>query len=995
MTVPAPTTPRADLLDYVRAFFATLAQPPAGSAPARTVESLERLRVLAGVYTLYTGPAIATGFGVSLQPRCALRVANRVIAQTGGAWSMEGVSLAAGQFGTQPLYYLQELVDAVHDDRATLERLLSDVANGAAWARAIAEAPDRATRFARALAEHTDAPPNSPVSDVRELVGVLSRHATYRGETGTYFQKWAGEGRSFPSDLHPDCRTASLTELPLHAGRVFCYGVCPARLFDARASARQMLEFVVRFERVPGATPPIQMRLVHAAQRPEVEQVFHQFCFFHTHDGFGLHVPEGAHEAMPPSVGRFLDALPSTGVEDYVALQQGFELTPAGAGPRKLRMAGMVDPAVPLTGLPAGVEVFDPFDDTGAPPGGELSTDFDDEANLDRITFLVRHFHVPVEQVAALAAHAAVRDLHEIGVGAHRLTDAHNELHHGTMLSNLAVTGGGGEGAFVGVIDYGIDGTHPAFTDGGAAGTTRIHAVWDQTQVNATVGEAPPSAISPSMNYGRVYRTTADVRGLATDTGGHGTHVAGIAAGTSAPGYAWPGVASKAKLIVVKLRGSASQSVANDEVVHAARWIFKEAADAGKPVVINLSWGHHEEHGHDGTDALSLALRGLVRNRDGSWKPGRIICASAGNERQDSMHAHVASLAPGATHAFPVYIRNNSNNSHKVNLYARPIPQAVRGCTVEVRVLGPGGATSTGWLAQQPDHRPAGGPFGGDSLLGLTRVRVTNGPPQPYTQHARPSVEFGGGNVIHPTTGNTGVGRAAAAGTWTIEVKNTSSVAIEVHGYTPEQLVNSNIVFTNPSEEALLLSPACGNGVVAVGASVNRVSWRAMGAAADTQNTGARIDHTQPTHPWVAANERAQGDYANFSCPGPVRGSRRTIHAMAPGSGVVSALSRQYAARTDLRALNSMAANRIDTEAIVKSGTSMSSPYVAGLIACLLGKNPRLTYAQVISELDRASDLLCKPVAGARPATCADADRDHSNDWGVGHLDAGRLRASR
>ena len=105
-----------------------------------------------------------------------------------------------------------------------------------------------------------------------------------------------------------------------------------------------------------------------------------------------------------------------------------------------------------------------------------------------------------------------------------------------------------GTGVLVGIIDSGIDYTHPDFIK--EDGTTRIAALWDQS---AEDGNPPEGYFlgtlysSSQINKALTEEQTENRRQTVpeTDLSGHGTHVAGIAAGNT-------GVAGKAEIIVVK-----------------------------------------------------------------------------------------------------------------------------------------------------------------------------------------------------------------------------------------------------------------------------------------------------------------------------------------------------------------------------------------------------------------------------------------------------------
>jgi subtilisin family serine protease len=102
------------------------------------------------------------------------------------------------------------------------------------------------------------------------------------------------------------------------------------------------------------------------------------------------------------------------------------------------------------------------------------------------------------------------------------------------------------------------------------------------------------------------------------DTDGHGTHVAGIAAGAGAK---YGGVAPKATLVIVKTDFQDAQ------IAEGIRYVFRVAGELGLPAVVNLSLGGHFD-AHDGSDSLSQ----LINQESG---PGRIVCCAAGNEGSD------------------------------------------------------------------------------------------------------------------------------------------------------------------------------------------------------------------------------------------------------------------------------------------------------------------------------------------------------------------------
>lgn len=181
-----------------------------------------------------------------------------------------------------------------------------------------------------------------------------------------------------------------------------------------------------------------------------------------------------------------------------------------------------------------------------------------------------------------------------------------------------------GKGVIIGIIDTGIDFTHPDFKD--SLGNTRIISIWDQRL-------AFDSALTPSKyGYGKAWDSTAINNGTCTHTEpanwyGHGTNVSGIAAGNgnsvnkSIADYS--GFAPDAKLIVVASNFSANNWTAT--VADAVDYIFSIADSLNMPVVINASLGQITGS-HDGLDGPAQLISQQI-----NAKLGRAMVCAAGN----------------------------------------------------------------------------------------------------------------------------------------------------------------------------------------------------------------------------------------------------------------------------------------------------------------------------------------------------------------------------
>ena len=109
------------------------------------------------------------------------------------------------------------------------------------------------------------------------------------------------------------------------------------------------------------------------------------------------------------------------------------------------------------------------------------------------------------------------------------------------------------------------------------------------------------------------------------DLTGHGTAVAGIAAGRSADGL-YTGAAPEAELIIVKLGLPREEGFPRTtEIMRGVTYALRKARQLNMPLVINLSFGN-SYGSHDGSSLLERFL-------DNASEIGRtVICVGSGNE---------------------------------------------------------------------------------------------------------------------------------------------------------------------------------------------------------------------------------------------------------------------------------------------------------------------------------------------------------------------------
>jgi len=184
--------------------------------------------------------------------------------------------------------------------------------------------------------------------------------------------------------------------------------------------------------------------------------------------------------------------------------------------------------------------------------------------------------------------------------------------------------------SIVGVIDGPVDYTHPDFLRDD--GTSRILYLWDQ---GAKIGGGDvPFGVEYTRDDLNRALTAENPHAVVPhlDIDGHGTHVAGIAAGNGrAEGGKFCGVAPGADLIVVALDREDEVTVGRSvALLEALDYVRRRAA--GRPVSINLSQGMNGG-GHCGETLVETGIDALART------PGVVVVKSAGNEHLWKIHA--------------------------------------------------------------------------------------------------------------------------------------------------------------------------------------------------------------------------------------------------------------------------------------------------------------------------------------------------------------------
>ena len=178
-----------------------------------------------------------------------------------------------------------------------------------------------------------------------------------------------------------------------------------------------------------------------------------------------------------------------------------------------------------------------------------------------------------------------------------------------------------GEGVIVGIVDTGIDYYHSEFRNKRKTDETRILYLWNQWDDSGS----EPDSFSYGSEYNKkqiddeingraniIPRSDYDPTGRGGD--GHGTHVAGIAAGRN-------GMAPEADIVMV------STDWESASIIDGVKYIIDKAIELNRPCVVNLSLGSQHDL-HNGTGLRAEAYERLSKLRP----EGIVIVAAAGND---------------------------------------------------------------------------------------------------------------------------------------------------------------------------------------------------------------------------------------------------------------------------------------------------------------------------------------------------------------------------
>ena len=200
-----------------------------------------------------------------------------------------------------------------------------------------------------------------------------------------------------------------------------------------------------------------------------------------------------------------------------------------------------------------------------------------------------------------------------------------------------------GRGVIIGFIDTGIDYTHPVFKN--PDGTSRITAIWDQNVEDGT----PPQGFAYGVEYTGEQISQAlesgDPQAVVPerDENGHGTFVAGVAAGNRDRESGFSGVAPFSDIMMVKLKPAKAYlkslyKIPQDAVCFqetdmawGLQYLMSKAAAMRRPLVVCMTLGTNSG-GHSGRGILDSMINSAAERYH------MCVVTSTGNESSYGLH---------------------------------------------------------------------------------------------------------------------------------------------------------------------------------------------------------------------------------------------------------------------------------------------------------------------------------------------------------------------
>ena len=441
-----------------------------------------------------------------------------------------------------------------------------------------------------------------------------------------------------------------------------------------------------------------------------------------------------------------------------------------------------------------------------------------------------------------------------------------------------------GKGVILGIIDCGIDFNHRAFLDLDLR--NRIKRVY-----MPHVDSGNPVEGLPGSQY-----SGDEISSLRCDANGsHGTHTTGIAGGSIVGPYR--GMAPDAELVVCALGDELSEV----NVVNSALYIAQYAAREGKPCVINMSLGNHDGP-HDGNGFMARAFDEISQKYQNV-----IFVLSAGNEGGTRLYLHksicsdrkLSTMLSNSTSEVDAWSDKSKPFSIQLHLYdsydetivySTDILKADTVITSETNEFFTK-ASNAGKITIS---------FGKNDISGHTHIFLSS------DLNLKNQYKLG------------------------LTYQSTDEIDLRVWECTGISSFQSYNIdgFTSGTDECSVSDMATGRYTISVGAYVNRNY------------------HTSYQGVSVRDSQYPIGTISSFSSFGEDVNGNMHPFITAPGTAVVSSVNSHLSVHSNYAQVVADANGRNCYWGSM-SGTSMSAPCVAGIVALWQEANPHLTVDQI------------------------------------------------
>ncbi|MBK9764245.1 MAG: S8 family peptidase [Flavobacteriales bacterium] len=460
-----------------------------------------------------------------------------------------------------------------------------------------------------------------------------------------------------------------------------------------------------------------------------------------------------------------------------------------------------------------------------------------------------------------------------------------------------------GRDVLIGVTDWGFDYTHPMFYDT-AITTSRVRAAWDQyRQVGPSPADFP---YGTELNTPEALMTagsdTINIYGNAT----HGSHVAGIAGGGGA-GTEFRGIAFDAQFLFCTWLVDAAA------VIDAFTWMKAIAEQDEKRLVINMSWGLNWIGTLDGNSLISQAIEQYAAE-------GVVFVASGGNN--GNVNFHIKKAFSGDTLRSRIQFYPYDANPNMWGQSLTMWGEVGNAFSAGIFVNNSNGVT----VMQTPIYSTATQPAYLDSFLlaGTDTVYFNLTSEAAHPLNDRPHFRL---RVKNENTQLRVILKATAV-TGTVHIWNMTELTNDVGNWGQEfQAYGAGSI--SGDDHYAISEPACTENLITVGAY-----------SSETQTQSGQF---------------FGGALAGFSSEGPTMDDRMKPDITAPGVSVASSIS----SFTDevVTAVATVDHNGRSYPFARFSGTSMSGPAVAGIVAMILEAHPGITPAEVRELLKQTARL--------------------------------------